>query len=301
MENNINNKRTSIPDAVKLALREEVGFGCPVDGCGSPYLEYHHFDPPVNVRAHNEPHGMIALCPTHHGKADGGNYTNEQLHELKKNKVNSEIIKGNLDWLRNKLLAVVGGNYYYETPRIIVIDNHDVVALYRDKDGYLRLTVNMLSILPEDRLVIESHSWENIGSPVDLRCPPQGKELEVKYKNGDYLHLRFLVLNSIEDAKKRYKNEMLTKLSEHFPLTALEVNMNIGGVNIELAPGGSNLQGIQMIGCLSMSCGGGIMLSNTGIKWRQNEIKLNDVSNALTPLKINYGQKFNSISKLIFR
>ncbi|MDO8039526.1 hypothetical protein [Janthinobacterium sp. SUN137] len=291
MENNTNNKRTSIPDAVKLALREEVGFGCPVDGCGSPYLEYHHFDPPVNVRAHNDPLGMIALCPTHHGKADGGNYTNEQLHALKKNKVNSEKIKGDLDWLRNKLLAVVGGNYYYETPRIIIIDNHDVVSLNRDKDGYLRLTVNMLSILPEERLVIESHSWENIGTPIDLRCPPQGKELEVKYANGDYLNLRFIVLSTPQEAEKRYKSQILNHLGEHFPLTAVEVNMNVAGTNIEFSPSGTRFWGNQFIGNLSMMCGRGLCIENTGIKWMQNEIRKTGTEGGPGIEKLNYGPK----------
>jgi hypothetical protein len=27
-------------------LRQEVGFRCPVDDCGNPYLTWHHFDPP---------------------------------------------------------------------------------------------------------------------------------------------------------------------------------------------------------------------------------------------------------------
>ncbi|MGI2155364.1 hypothetical protein ACROAK_21195 [Shewanella oncorhynchi] len=115
-------ERKPIPKSVKKVLRSEVGFGCPVKGCGNPYLEYHHFDPPVSVKPHNEPEGMIALCAQHHKKADGGAYTTEQLHELKKDKANAKLVKGSLDWLRKDLLAVVGGNFYYETPRIITID-----------------------------------------------------------------------------------------------------------------------------------------------------------------------------------
>ena len=99
--------RKSIPKAVKEVLRSEVGFGCPIKGCGNPYLEYHHFDPPVNIKPHNEPKGMIALCAQHHKKADGGAYTVEQLHTLKTDKTNAALVKGNLDWLRKNLLAVV--------------------------------------------------------------------------------------------------------------------------------------------------------------------------------------------------
>ncbi|MEZ8930983.1 MULTISPECIES: hypothetical protein [unclassified Vibrio] len=53
---------------VKEALREEVGFGCPVTDCGNPYLEYHHFDPAVHVKPHIDPRVMIALCAQYHKK-----------------------------------------------------------------------------------------------------------------------------------------------------------------------------------------------------------------------------------------
>jgi hypothetical protein len=256
---------------VKEILRREVGFGCPVKGCGNPYLEYHHFDPPVNVRSHNESQGMIALCAQHHKKADGGTYTIEQLHEFKSDRTNAETVKGNLDWLRRDLLAVVGGVFYYETPRIIVIDGYELVSLKRDREGYLRLSINMLSIDAEERLIIKDNSWENIGDPIDLRCPPQGKELEVKYANGDFLYLKFVELNSSEEASKKYNNSMLSNNdSINFPITAVEVNMNIGGTNIQLTPDATTFGSNQIKGGLISHCGGGILLEGTGVVWAQN-------------------------------
>jgi hypothetical protein len=50
------------PIAVRRKLRQEVGFACPVPDCGSPYLTWHHFDPPWHVTPQHEPAGMIALC-----------------------------------------------------------------------------------------------------------------------------------------------------------------------------------------------------------------------------------------------
>ncbi|MBU1294181.1 MAG: HNH endonuclease [Gammaproteobacteria bacterium] len=265
------NKRKAIPFKVKEILRREVGFGCPVKGCGNPYLEYHHFDPPVNVRSHNESQGMIALCAQHHKKADGGTYTIEQLHEFKSDRTNAETVKGNLDWLRRDLLAVVGGVFYYETPRIIVIDGYELVSLKRDREGYLRLSINMLSIDAEERLIIKDNSWENIGDPIDLRCPPQGKELEVKYANGDFLYLKFVELNSSEEASKKYNNSMLSNNdSINFPITAVEVNMNIGGTNIQLTPDATTFGSNQIKGGLISHCGGGILLEGTGVVWAQN-------------------------------
>lgn len=285
--------RKSIPNEVKKTLRTEVGFGCPVKGCGNPYLEYHHFDPPVSVTPHNNPEGMIALCAEHHKKADGGAYTVQQLHTLKNDKANADLVKGNLDWLRKDLLAVVGGNFYYETPNIITIDNINLVSLVRDDDGYLRLNINMLSLEPEERIIIADNSWENIGSPIDLRSPPQGKELEVLYPNGDYLYLRFIELKNKEQAVERYSQEVFDGLA--FPLTAVEVNMTIAGTKIELTPQKSRIGGIQITGCFSSHCGCGVSIPNSGFYWKQNPIwkrqTLIEETEHSNVLKVNFGRR----------
>lgn len=73
--------RTPPPD-VREALRKEVGFGCPI--CRSPFLTYHHFNPPWREKEHHEPKGMIALCAKHHDSADRNTYSVEYLDRLKK-------------------------------------------------------------------------------------------------------------------------------------------------------------------------------------------------------------------------
>ncbi|EML0300530.1 HNH endonuclease [Vibrio parahaemolyticus] len=260
-------KRTSIPKKVKEVLREEVGFGCPVRNCGNPYLEYHHFDPPVYIKPHNDPHGMIALCAQHHKKADGSAYTNEQLHAFKKNKVNSKYVKGNLEWLRQDMLSVVGGNLFYETPVLVQIDGHKLVSFKRDSDGYQRLSVNMLSLMPEERLIIDENSWENIGSPTDLRSPPQGKELEVRYSNGDYLYLRFFEVATAEKLKAKYAIGDTSDFN--FPLTVVEINFAIGGTNIDFSHSGSQVMGLNVSASVVSHCGVGFSIE-TGINWLQN-------------------------------
>jgi len=97
------------PEKVKKILRSEIGFGCPIPGCGNPYLEWHHFDPPWHIENHHNPEGMIALCREHHIQADNGAFTADQLEEYKKQgKKNWKAVKGNFNWLRNRMLAVVG-------------------------------------------------------------------------------------------------------------------------------------------------------------------------------------------------
>jgi len=56
---------------------------------------------------------MTALCREHHIQADIGAFTKEQLHDLKqRGKDNWKQISGKFNWMRNRLLAVVGGNLF---------------------------------------------------------------------------------------------------------------------------------------------------------------------------------------------
>src|SRR4051794_36852278 len=78
-------------NAAIAELRREVGFGCPV--CRSPFLTWHHFDPPVHgprgTGMHWRPEGIIAMCPICHPDADekggsAGAYSTEELRAMKK-------------------------------------------------------------------------------------------------------------------------------------------------------------------------------------------------------------------------
>ena len=74
------------------------------------------------MREHHNPAGMIALCSEHHHKANAGAFTDEQLRALKlSGREQLETIQGRFDWLRNNLLAVVGGGFYYETLTILEV------------------------------------------------------------------------------------------------------------------------------------------------------------------------------------
>lgn len=259
------------PKKVIRTLRTEVGFGCPALGCGNPYLEWHHFDPPWSVEQHHRPEGMIALCVEHHKKADGGAYTIDQLRAMKVNRANAHDVQGRFDWLRNKLLTVVGGCFFYETLRILTIDGIDVVWLRRDEDGYLRLNICMLSLMAQERAIIQDNIWQNIGSPIDLRSPPHGKELTIEYRNGDYLHIRFLVLQTSDEVFIKYPHfKSLEENSLEFPLTVIEVNFRVGGTGINVGPEGSRFSSIFFKpGSGAFHCGSGFEIA-VGGTWLQN-------------------------------
>ncbi|NRB25744.1 HNH endonuclease [Shewanella sp.] len=256
--------------AVIRELRNEVGFGCPVKDCANPYLEWHHFDPPWRIENHHNPEGMIALCTNHHKKADGGAYTNDQLQNLKKNTANAEKVKGQFDWLRNELIAVVGNIFYHKVNNIIEIDGKNVIWFNRDEDGYLRLNVRMLSIEPEERAVIDDNIWMNIGSPKDLHSPPQGKELKIDYENGDHLFVKFIVLETAEQAFNKYDNKDLLDIDLiHYPITVVEINYKIGGTGIEFRSKSTNISNLTIGSGFISNCHVGVSI-NPELIFRQN-------------------------------
>ena len=108
------------PSDIRQVLRREVNFGCPIPSCGSPYLEYHHFDPPFSVREHHDPEGMIALCTKHHPMADGGKWTKEDLHRMKQQPFlrTNKLTDESFGWHRRKLILAIGG--FYVNPSIFL-------------------------------------------------------------------------------------------------------------------------------------------------------------------------------------
>lgn len=185
------------PANIKRFLRGEVGFGCPAPSdedpsvrCGSPYLKWHHFDPPWHKKQHFNPEGMIALCNKHTDQADGGAYSKEQLRNFKKSKsiFQDKNVQGRFNWLRNKILFV-GGGIHIEPKKILVIRGRPIIWFYRDSNGCFLLNIDMCSLTGEKRIKIEDNFWIQEGQPHDLQCPPSGKYLRVEFYNGDFLEI----------------------------------------------------------------------------------------------------------------
>lgn len=233
------------PTEIRRILRKEVGFGCPVPNCGSPYLEWHHFDPPWRVIKHHDSKGMIALCTEHHKKADSGGFTVEQLRQFKQNgRMNFEPIKGRFDWFRNKLLVATGSNLYYGSLTILKIGTKPVIWLQRDKHGYLLLNLRMLTLSNQKRLILEDNDWIEKGQPIDFECPPSGKLIHVRYQNGDKLGIEFFNMDSSEQLKNKYPNNNIDFFNLDYPVTLIEIEYHIEGANISFTASSTNVKNI---------------------------------------------------------
>lgn len=249
------------PDDVKRFLRDEVGFVCPVPDCGSPYLEWHHFDPPWQIEEHHKPEGMVALCREHHIQADHGAFTVEQIHDFKKDaKENWAQVRGKFNWMRNRLLAVVGGNFFYETPIIFQFKGKPIIWFERDANDYLLLNLYMLTTANQPRAYIRNNEWFNTGGEEDIECPPSAKRLRISYPNGDLVSVEFFELATTSDAKKKYPEASVERWGITFPITAVEVTNKVAGSGLEFNAKETKFFTSVMKNCFSSHCGAGLVV-----------------------------------------
>lgn len=232
IKGDIDMNRTPSKDIQKV-LRKENGFKCCFPSCESPYLEYHHFDPPWHIEEHHNPDGMIALCPNHHRKADAGVISKEQLLDMKKiAKKEFENIKGDFEWLRRKILLVAGGNFYFDNKVDISLMNKPLIWFNIDEEGYRLLNMKLHDKHGNLKLHIEDNVWIIKTGVKDIECPPSGKDLKIYFENGDNIRLKFLEINSVEEFEKRYPDVVLNELDSEYPFSALTVAMKLSAFNI---------------------------------------------------------------------
>jgi hypothetical protein len=174
---------------------------------------------------------MVALCRTHHDQADRGAFTVGQLKALKlKGRDLNQQVVGRFNWMRQQILAVVGGNFYYEVPMIIQITGRPVIWWNRDEDGLMLLNVRMLSTSGEPRAWIEDNDWISEGAAADIESPPSGKLLRIAYVNGDQLRVEFKDIDSRESLAAMYGTQAPPRVE--FPLTVVEVQMEVANTSL---------------------------------------------------------------------
>ena len=206
---------------------------------------------------------MIALCGLHHPQADRGVFTVEQLRKFKEmGAERNQEVGARFEWMREDLLAVVGGNFYYATPVPVRFRNTNVVAFTRDEQGGLLLETNMLSTSRDPRMTIQESFWVVRGNPVDLECPPNGRLVTADYANGDKLRVEFIPDLTPSALASRYPDAGVdrwdrTQLPQR--IAAVEIQMRVGGTEIEFGPRETRLQGNNIMrNCFASHCGVGV-------------------------------------------
>lgn len=182
------------PVEVRRELRREVGFGCPIEGCRLPFLEYHHFDPPWHEGNVHNIEGMIALCPSHHSMADRGTWTKEELRTLKREGEKSPI-KGKLHWnLKNSVLSA-GKNLIIAKNQISLrVLGNEIFALKENAKG--QLTVNAQLWSSSGELIIRIIDNDILLAPDkevnDFVCNVSGNKIRIESRKNE-TYLEFMI------------------------------------------------------------------------------------------------------------
>ncbi|MDX8447180.1 hypothetical protein [Mesorhizobium captivum] len=164
------------PIEVRRRLRAEVGFGCPI--CGSPHLEYHHFNPTWAEKKHHEPQGMIALCAEHHAAADSGAFTVDQLVGLKRAIHTS--VKSSFQWRRKHTVFACGGTYAYQCECMLRVAGINIVYFEKDENGYDTLSLNIYDVCMNRIFAMRMNDWIARINVDDIEAPPSARTLVFK-------------------------------------------------------------------------------------------------------------------------
>lgn len=255
------------PKDVLTALRREVRFHCPVevDGtvCGSPYLTWHHFDPPWRKEKHHRVEGMIALCRSHADKADNGSYTDDQLRRFKaKAAANYDAVQGDFAWMRQQLVMYAGTNLFIGTDILVEIGDTPLVWFTVNEHGERMLNYRNLH---ENSTVIEDNVW-TIGQDElsEVICPPGARTLDVTHSNGDHLRVEYHSFDTPQDVvakfpKQAHNEGNLARLT--FPLTIVELTDETSDGLIKIRPENIDMAGHIMTGSWLENNGRGIMIN----------------------------------------
>jgi len=181
-----------IPEDIRKYLRKEVGYGCPIEGCRSPFLEYHHFDPKFKDGGIHRKEGMIAMCPSHHRKADIDTWTNEELYKLKNNQY-KEKVKGIVEWDMKKCIVFIGSNIFFGETFSCIINDIEIFSLKQNSDGHIYINAVLLdddcNIISK---ILNNDILTNISQLGDLECTPSGSEIKINSNNNTTnIHIHF--------------------------------------------------------------------------------------------------------------
>jgi hypothetical protein len=215
-------RRPPIPTDVRRRLRSELGFVCAFPAGDSPYLEYHHFDPPWAEGQLHDPKGMIALCGKHHPLADGGAFTKEQLHAWKVAKREVTAVSATVHWRRESAVFRLGGGICVGVPIILTLGGKRAIWLTKADDGNELLNFDLHSADGSIAFEMRDNVWTAHPNWDDIEVPPQGRSLDLRADRlGIRLSLQFR--NGSEEEVTRLIGErgleLLARTSGDLPKT----------------------------------------------------------------------------------
>lgn len=167
-------------------------------------------------------------------------------------------VRGKFEWMRDDVLAVIGGSFYYETPNMVVFRGTPVIWFNRDDQRRLMLNLRVLTTSKQPRPRLEDNDWIILGDPLDVESPPNGSWLRVRYDNGDDVAVRFREWPDASALGGVYPRALDLGSQLRFPLVTAEISFEVGGTNISFSPTMTKLGTNQVTGFIASHCANGL-------------------------------------------
>ncbi len=172
-----------ISEPIRRQLRQEAGFGCCI--CGNPVFQYHHITDWALTKSHNPLH-MMVLCPNHHHEATVHALTEQEQRNWKKQPLN--IVNGYVDGLlkitKPGVAVEVGTNYLVGPGFKFIVDGAPLLALDRDSDGRLQLSLDLYDAADSLLLQIHNNEWLT-GDPMPWDIEFSHRRFVLRRKSGE--------------------------------------------------------------------------------------------------------------------
>jgi hypothetical protein len=150
--------KTAVPMQIQKQLRKEALYGCVI--CGCPILEFAQISLDNDDTQTFLPENMVSLCPFHHLQyKNGDSISDSSLRHAKDNPYNKTHENNAFTIQSRDILANVGKCKFVNTPRILVVDDFDIVSIKREDEKYILLDINFFDRLNNLTAMVTENSW----------------------------------------------------------------------------------------------------------------------------------------------
>ncbi len=150
---------------------------------------------------------MVALCPTHHAKADAGTITRPELYTAKERPYSRTVVRESDFRVPSTIASIkLGSNTFVDTPRLVVVDDLDIVAVtYEQGHPLLNVVIidqhnNWIGIVEENEWVFDRRAvWDIDYTPRHLAIRSRSRHVsfELKITNDEILVRGELYYNGV--------------------------------------------------------------------------------------------------------
>lgn len=144
------------PGSILRQLREEAHYGC--SRCGNPLLNNAHVIC-SNNNLPASPENMLSLCFACHKLADGGEFPEKSIRELKGNPYNKDHISERFMVEGHKLIVNLGGNRYINAPKILTVNDFEILTIKMEPRGYLAFNLSLFDKYNNLVGVVDENKW----------------------------------------------------------------------------------------------------------------------------------------------